>query len=61
MNRQDLRNPYPFHNPRAAVRCCSRHAHAHAHAVARPPFDWSKLARAAALLAVVLVVVKETF
>jgi len=59
MNRQDLRNPYPFHNPRATVPCCSRHAHAHS--VARPPFDWSKLARAAALLAVVLVVVKEAF
>jgi len=26
MNRQALRNPYPFHNasPRAAIRCCYR-------------------------------------
>jgi len=55
MNRQDLRNPYPFHNPRAAVQCYSRHAHV----VARPPFDWSKLARAAALLAVVAVVLRN--
>ena len=24
MNRQALRNPYPFHNPRANVQCCTR-------------------------------------
>lgn len=55
MNRQDLRDAYPFHNPRAARPCCLRHA------PAPRPFPWSRIIRAALVALAVAAIVKGVF
>lgn len=48
MNRQMLRDTYPFHHPRTHVACCRM-----ASPKAPRPFPWSTLIKVAAVLAVV--------